>query len=118
MKIDFTNKEIVWFDEDLKRFSHKPISTKFKEIEVLRDGRILIIEDYYEYHNDNYSNLYCLSRNLAIDWFLEYPNEEFRDNSGYVGFSVNGENLYANTFNCVRVKFDYNGKILDKIFTK
>jgi len=45
MKIDLENNIIIWFTENVDKHSHKPLSTSFKEIEVLSDGRILIIED-------------------------------------------------------------------------
>ena len=52
MKIDLKNNEIIWFTENVDKRSHKPLSTSFKEIEILTDGRILIIEDYsgFNYH--------------------------------------------------------------------
>ncbi len=118
MKIDFKNNEIIWFEENVKKHSHKPLYTSFKEIEVLENGKILIIEDYTNFNLNGKSNLYCLNRLLEIEWHLEYPIEEYKDHSGYTIFTVNSEDLYANTFNCVRVKFNKAGVILDKIFTK
>jgi len=118
MKIDFKNNVLIWFDEDVKLHEHKPFSTEFKEIEILKNGNILVIEDYTGYSYLNKSNLYCLNRKLEVQWFLDYPYKEFRKNNGYTIFTVNGEILFANTFNCVRVKFDNEGNILDKIFTK
>lgn len=118
MKIDFKSNEIIWFSENLVKHAHKPLSTSFNEIEVLPDGRILVIEEYYQFSYGRKSNLYCLNRKLEIDWHLDYPCAEFQDNSGYTGFSVNGEDLYANTFNGVRVKFNIDGQILDRRFTK
>lgn len=118
MKIDLKNNEIIWFTENVKKRSHKPLSTSFKEIEILPDGRILIIEDYYDFYYHGKSNLYCLNRQMEIDWHLDYPIEEYKENSGYVGFTTNGEELYANTFNCIRVNFNGHGQILNRIFTK
>lgn len=118
MKIDLRNNEIVCFDKDGNKNFHKPLSTAFREIEVLEDGRILIIEDYTNFEYEDKSNLYCLNRKLKIDWHLDYPIEEYKSNSGYTGFTVNGEELYANTFNCIRAKFDLNGIILQTSFTK
>jgi|GEM_PF-2588096 len=61
MTIDFKNNRIFHFDQDLNLTEHKPISTEFKEIEVLSNGRILIVENYHEYDNDGKSNLYCIN---------------------------------------------------------
>jgi len=118
MKIDLRNNEIVWFTANGETNLHKPLSTTFKEIEILNDGRLLIIEDYNDFNYQNKSNLYCLNRQLKIDWFLDFPVEEYKANSGYTGFAVNGEELYANTFNCVRVNFNKDGEIINFRFTK
>jgi len=118
MKIDFKNNVIAWFDENVKLHAHKPLSTSFKEIEVMKDGKILILEDYYEFQFNGKSNLYCLSRKLELEWHLEYPYEENTERSGYTGLSIHGLDMYVNTFNCIRVKFDKDGKILDRKFVK
>jgi hypothetical protein len=85
---------------------------------VLADGRLLIIEDGNKYHFEGKSNLYCLNRDLIIDWFvnLPYPNDL---DDVYVGFTSHGENIFANTWSCYRVEVDIgNGQIKNVTFTK
>jgi hypothetical protein len=71
MTIDFKNNRIYHFDREIKCKEHKPISSEFREIEVLSDGRILIVEDYFKYKNGDKSNLYCLNQNMEVECF--YP---------------------------------------------
>jgi len=119
MRIDLKNDLIIGFNTTSKRIEHKPLSTNFKEIEILQDGRILIIEDYYNYKYKDYSNLYCLNRKMEIDWFLPFPHIGPNDNDHYVGFTTNGERLFANTWNGFRVEFDeHNGFIMNTVFIK
>ena len=75
MTIDFKNHRIYHFNKDINLTEHLPISTDFKEIEVLSNGDILVIENYYKYENEGKSNLYCLNQQLKIEWFLPYPYE-------------------------------------------
>jgi len=101
------------------KMEHKPISTSFVEIEVLQDGRLLIIEDYSEYNNSNKSNLYCLNQNMKIEWFLPYINGNQSSMDNYVGFTSNGNRVFANTFSCFRVEIDANkGEIIGSTYTK
>jgi|SRR5690606_27248699 hypothetical protein len=119
MTIDFKNNRIYHFDEDLKLTEHKPISTEFKEIEVLSNGKILVLEDYYKYENGNKSNLYCINQHMEIEWFLPYPYENHNLKDNYVGFTTNGDKVFANTFSCYRVEIDIEkGDIKDVKFTK
>ena len=119
MTIDFKNISIYHFDSKNKKVEHKPISTEFKEIEVLPDGRILIVEDYYKYKNGDKSNLYCLNQNMEIEWFLPFVNKIHSDMDNYVGFTTNGDQVFANTFSCFRVEIDTkNGEIISSTFTK
>jgi len=119
MIIDFRNNCIRYVTENFVQKEHKPLSTKFSEVEILPDGRILIVEDYYQFHFENKSNLYCLNRNLEIDWFLSFPNPDFDQNDMYVGFTSNGERIYANSWACFRVEIDTNtGKLKNVDFTK
>ena len=118
MIIDIKNNLIYNVDEFRNRKEHKAISTNFSQIEVLKDGRILVLENYYEYENGQKSNLYCLNQNIEIEWFLPTGiNEDGVDN--YVGFSTNGNQFFANTWNCFRVEIDIeSGEIINKQFTK
>ena len=119
MTIDFKNNRIYHFDKALKLKEHRPISADFKEIEVLHDGRLLIIEDYNKYENGEKSNLYCLNQNLEIEWFLPFPGDNIDGMQNYVGFTTNGDNVFANTFSCIRVEIDINnGSIKSRAFTK
>ena len=98
---------------------HKPISTEFKEIEVLSNGKILVVENYYEYENGDNSNLYCINQQMEIEWFLPYPYENHSSMDNYVGFTTNGDKVFANTFSCYRVEIDIEkGEIKDVKFTK
>jgi len=119
MQIDIRHNQIIGFDRNNKRKVHKPLSTIFSEIELLSDGRIIVIEDYYKFKYKDYSNLYCLNRNIEIDWFLQFPDDGPDKFDYYVGFTSIVDKVYANTFGCFRVEIDLiNGKILNAEFTK
>lgn len=118
MTIDFKNNEIYWCDKTFKKFTHRPISTSFKEIEVLKNGNILVLEEGFKYSNNNKSNLYCLNRNMELIWYLDTPNNNHWHLDLYVGFSTNGEELFANSFSCYRVQFSEHGQIINTWFTK
>jgi len=119
MTIDFKNNRIYHFDKDLSLIEHKPISTEFKEIEVLSNGKILVVENHYEYENGDNSNLYCINQKMEIEWFLPYPYENHNSMDNYVGFTTNGDNVFANTFSCYRVEIDIEkGEIKNVQFTK
>ncbi len=119
MTIGFKNNRIYHFDKDLTLVEHKPFSTIFKEIEVLPNGNILVIENYFDYENRGKSNLYCLNQEMEIEWFLPYPYENPNSMDNYVGFTTNGDRVYANSFNCYRVEIDTEkGIIKDIKFTK
>ncbi|REG88754.1 hypothetical protein [Flavobacterium aquicola] len=118
MTIDLKNNTIYHIDANRNKKVHKAISTSFSQIEVLNDGRILVLENYYKYENEQKSNLYCLNQNIEIEWFLPTGiDEDGVDN--YVGFTTNGNQIFANTWNCFRVEIDIeNGEIINKQFTK
>lgn len=118
MTIDIKNNLVFHFNENLIKKEHKAISTSFSQIEVLKDGRILILENYYKYENGQNSNLYCLNQNLEIVWFLPTGiNEDGVD--VYVGFSTKGNQIFTNTWNGFRVEIDVEtGIIINKQFTK
>ena len=118
MTIDLRNNSVYHFDENLIKKEHKAISTSFSQIEVLKDGRILVLENYYKYENGQKSNLYCLNYKIEIEWFLPTGiNEDGVD--VYVGFSTNGNQIFANTWSGFRVEIDVeSGKIINKQFTK
>jgi hypothetical protein len=119
MTIDFKNNRIYHFDKDLNLTEHKPISTEFKEIEVLANGKILVVENYYEYENGDNSNLYCINQQMEIEWFLPFPYENHNSMDNYVGFTTNGDRVFANTFSCYRVEIDTEkGSIKNIQFTK
>lgn len=119
MTIDFKNNRIYHFDKDLNLTEHKPISTEFKEIEVLSNGKILVVENYYKYENGDNSNLYCINQKMEIEWFLSYPYENHNSMDNYVGFTTNGDKVFANTFSCYRVEIDIEkGEIKNVQFTK
>jgi hypothetical protein len=119
MTIDFKNNRIYHFDKDLNLAEHKPISTEFMEIEVLRNGKLLIVENYYQYDNDDKSNLYCLNHRMEVEWFLPYPQSNANSMDNYVGFTTNGDRVFANTFSCHRVEIDTEeGSIISTVFTK
>jgi hypothetical protein len=118
MTIDLENNLIYHFDENRNKREHKPISTNFSQIEVLSDGRILVLENHNKYENGLKSNLYCLNQNIEIEWFL--PTDIDKDGlDNYVGFTTNGNDVFANTWNCFRVEIDIEtGQIMNKQFTK
>jgi len=119
MTIDFKNNRIYHFDREIKCKEHKPISSEFREIEVLSDGRILIVEDYFKYKNGDKSNLYCLNQNMEVEWFLPFANTNHSSMDNYVGFTTNGNRIFANTFSCYRVEIDTKkGAIISSTFTK
>jgi len=118
MNIDLKNNEIQGYVNGIKK-THKPLSTEFREIEILPDGKILVIEYYYKFKYQNFSNLYCLNRNIEIEWFLPFPDNGPDDFDYYVGFSSFGDNIFANSWSCFRVEVDTkNGRILSEEFTK
>jgi hypothetical protein len=55
---------------------------------------------------------------LAVDWFV--PTFIIGNNLDiFVGFTIKGNQNFANTWNCFRVEIDgLTGKILSKEFTK
>ena len=60
--------------------------------------------------------MYCINQNVEIEWFAEIgkSQEDF-----YVGFTTNGNRIYANTWNCFRHEIDIeSGKIISSVFTK
>jgi len=117
MTIDIENNIIYHVDENFNKREHKPISSKFDKIEILDNGNVLIIENYNNFNNKNVSNLYYLNRKIEIEWHIPYPNNDFNDR--YVGFSVIGEKIFANTFNGFRVEIDIiNFKLKKILFTK
>jgi len=117
MKISFKDNTITCVDECDNYKKHLPLFTSFTEIDILKDGRLLICEDYYHFESKEKSNLYCLNRSLGIDWFLPLPNLGFDD--WYVGFTTHGENVFANSWNGFRVEVDIEtGTLKDVIFTK
>ena len=117
MIINLQENRIYTYD-DRKLKEHKAISTNFSHFEILPNGKILIIENYYNYHNGENSNLYCLNQNIEIEYFV--PTTKSEDGLDlYVGFTTNGKNIFANTWNCFRVEIDsINGKIISREFTK
>jgi hypothetical protein len=118
MKIDLRNNQILRF-ENGKLKTHKPLSTEFKEIEILLNGKILVIEGYYSFKYENHSNLYCLNRNLEIDWYLPFPDDGPNEFDYYVAFSSQDDKIFANSWGGFRVKIDtQNGTIIETIFTK
>ncbi|HTK21497.1 MAG TPA: hypothetical protein VL442_18385 [Mucilaginibacter sp.] len=118
MRIDFRNNCIVYNNENWLHKKRTPLSTNFSEIEVLMDGRILVLEYDYKFQHQNLSNLYCLDRELEIDWFLPLPHPNFKDDF-YVGFTSNGEKIFANTWYCFRVEVETEtGSIKNVEFTK
>ena len=118
MTIDIQNNSIYKVDIEGNRKEHKAISTNFAQIEVLKDGRILVMEDYHQYTNDQKSNLYCLNQEIEIEWFLPTGiSEEGVD--VYVGFSTTENQVFANTWNCFRVEINIETReIISKQFTK
>jgi len=114
MTIEIQNSLIYNYDKNKIKKEHKPLSTSFSQIEVLNDGRILILENYYKFKYEQKSNLYCLNQDIDIDWFLPIQNADI-----YVGFSTNGNQVFANTWNGFRVGIDVEtGKIISMQFTK
>jgi|GEM_PF-2750660 len=56
---------------------------------------------------------------MEIEWFLPYPNKNPDSMDNYVGFTTNGDKVFANTFSCYRVEIDtLKGQIKDTKFTK
>jgi outer membrane protein assembly factor BamB len=118
MTIDLYRNRIYHYDENENLKQHFGFSTKFSHFEVLKSGKLLVIENYFEYKNGTNSNLYCLNDNFKIEWFAEI-GENQAELDKYVGLSIVGEKIFANTWNGFRIELDIkNGKILDRIFTK
>ena len=112
MTIEIQNNLIYSYDKNRIKKEHKPFSTSFSQIEVLNDGRILILEDYYKFKYEQKSNLYCLNQDINIDWFVPTQIADV-----YVGFSTNENQVFANTWNGLRVEIDVEtGKIINKHF--
>ena len=118
MTIELRNNRIYHYDETQKLREHFAFSTNFAQFEVLNDGRILVMENYYQYENEERSNLYCINQNIEIEWFAQIGKNEDGIDS-YVGFSAKGNRVYANTWNCFRIELDINtGFIVSSVFTK
>ena len=118
MTIELKNNRIYHYDENRNLKEHFAFSTKFSHFEILKNGKILVMENYYEYENGENSNLYCINQNIEIEWFAESKrNQEGID--VYVGFTTHGNKVYANTWSCFRHEIDIDsGKILSNEFTK
>lgn len=120
MTIDLQRNKIYHLDENRKLKGHEAFSTSFSNFEVLQNGKVLVMENYYNYDNGNKSNLYCLNQDIEIEWFAQI--REKSDKNGidyYVGFTTNGNKVFANTWDCFRLEIDLeNGKILSSQFTK
>ena len=120
MKIDIRNNIIQKLDKSGNRIEHKAISTSFSQIETLKDGRILVLENYYKYRNGENSNLYFLNENLEVEWFL--PTTGVTDQEGvdcYTGFSIKENKVFGSTWSGFRVETDIaDRKIVDMVFTK
>ncbi len=116
MTIELKNNRIYHYDENRNLKEHVAFSTKFSHFEILNDGRILVMENYYEYENGENTNLYCINQNVEIEWFAEIGKSQ---EDVYVGFTTNGNKIYANTWNCFRHEIDIEiGKIISSVFTK
>jgi hypothetical protein len=119
MKIDIYNNSIYNVDENGNRKEHKAISTKFSQIEILKDGRILVLENYYQYKNGENSNLYFLNENLEIEWFVPTTGITDQGVDHYTGFLIKDNKVFGNTWACFRVETDIeNRKIIDMVFTR
>lgn len=119
MTIDFRNNRIYHYDENRNLKEHKPFSSTFSHIEILSNRKLLIIEDYYKYENGDKSNLYCLNKNFEVEWFLPYVGKNENGLDNYVGFTTNGNRIFANTFSCFRVEIETRfGKTINVEFTK
>ncbi len=60
-----------------------------------------------------------MNQDLKIEWFLPTPNQTQNSLDLYVGFSTNGDKIFANSFNCYRVQIDIEkGQIISTKFTK
>ena len=105
MIIDLKHNEIKRYENGSK-LSVVPLSTSFSEFEILPNGKILVIEDYYKFNYRKKSNLYCLNRNVEIDWFLPFQDDGPEEFDYYVGFTSQGEKIFANTWGCYRVEID------------
>jgi hypothetical protein len=118
MTVTLKENRIYHFNENLKIKEHFAFSTKFACFEILNDGRLLVMEDYYNYKNEEKSNLYCINQQIEIEWFAETFTIENRLDQ-FTGFSIHGKSIFANTWNCFRHEIDIrNGKILSSLFTK
>jgi hypothetical protein len=119
MKIDIKENKITRFDENRIKKEHLPFSTGFDEIEVVPDGRLIILENFRDFDHNGKSNVYCLNRNLEIDWYLPLPNQQHTANDVYVGFTTNDERYFANSWSGYRVEIDTkNGNPKDIEFLK
>jgi len=118
MTIDLRENRIFSYDSNRRLKEHKAFSTVFSHFKVLPNGKVLIIENYYKYQNGKNSNLYCINQDIEIEWFAQANSDEDGLDL-YVGFTKNGSNIYANTWNCFRVEIDVlSGKIISREFTK
>nr|WP_067055015.1 hypothetical protein [Mucilaginibacter sp. L294] len=118
MKIDLLNNVISLVDEFGVGKKQSPLSTRFKEVEILTDGRLLVCEDYFEFNYRGKSNLYCLNSALDIEWFLPMPSLS-SENDLYVGFTSWGDKIFANSWGCYRVEVDVNSGLIKSVqFTK
>ena len=119
MKIDLEKLSISTFDSQYIEKKHLPLSTSFKEIEILFDGSVLIREDYYNYDYYGNSNIYRIDRNLNIKWFLETPNATLSKKDRYVSLKAVGNKFFAHSWDGYKVEFDFTtGEIQNKWFTK
>ena len=116
MTIELRNNRIYHYDENRKLKEHFAFSTSFSHFEILNDGRVLVMENYYQYENGEKTNLYCINQSVEIEWFAEIGKSQ---EDVYVGFTTNGNRIYANTWNCFRHEIDIeSGKIISSVFTK
>ena len=118
MIIDFSDNSISYVTEAINLKKHTPLSTSFSKIEVLKDGRLLIMENYYKYQFEDKSNLYCLNRELEIEWFLPIP-ATYDSKDVYAGFTSHGDRIFANTYTGFRLEINISdGGIINTEFVK
>ena len=118
MTIDLIRKRIYHIDENRNLKEHFAFCTNFSHFEILNDGRVLVMENYYGYENLGNSNLYCINQNLEIEWFVQ-PEKKGERIDQFVGFTTKGNKIYANTWDCFRMELNIeNGTIVNKEFTK
>lgn len=102
---------LIWDSASGNSKTYRPISTQIKEF-IINDRSIVVLEMFHGFNKQ--SNLYRIDRNSEKLTYFQLPEA----NDFYVEIESEKGVLYGNSYGCFKCKFDINGQIESKQFTK